>query len=242
MRRPPPFARRASLGLLAATCLTACGADSVPPSAPPRLRVAEPTYDFGRVPQGVPIEHSFGFRNDGGAPLTIRALRSACNCEAVLDGPSDVPPGANGAVRARCATDAEVGPQRRTVTVYSNDPAAPAVLLALTGTVALEAIADPAIVYLGTVPPGVADLRQVALRAGSDSLRFVGARSAAPQLSVRVIDGADGRALAIGTAPDAVPGPFDAIVHVHTTAPTRPVIDVRVAGIIAPPRAPDETR
>ncbi len=243
MHRPPPCTRRALLGLLATTCLSACrGADSAPPSAPPRLHVEQPAYDFGRLPQGAPIEHAFTVYNRGGAPLTIRTVRSACECEVTIEGASDVPPGASTAVRARCRTDASAGPQRRTVTVYSNDPDTPAALLLLTGTVALEAVAEPAQVYLGTVPPGASAVRQVALRSGSDNLRFVGARSDAAQLSVRLVDTPEGRALALGTAPDAAPGPFDAVVHVYTTAPTRPVVDVRVAGIIGPPAAGGTTR
>lgn len=160
-------------------------------------------------------------------------LRTGCDCSAALVGPRDVPPGGSGLVQARCATDANAGPQRYTVTVYSNDPEAPAVVLALTGTVAVTAAAEPARVYLGIVAPGVGAAQQVALRAGSDALRFVGASTDAPQLTVRIGDGpAGGRILVIGTAPAAPTGPFQAVVRVHTTDPTRPFIGVPVAGII----------
>ena len=222
--------------------LAACTGGEVPQVAPPHLAFAVTAHDFGRLPQGVPIEHSFPFRNDGGATLSVTQLRVACDCAATLEGAGDLPPGGAGAVRARCDTTAAPGAQRRTVTVYSNDPTQRAVLLTLTGTVALEAAADPPRVFLGPVPPGIARLREVALRAGNDALRFVGASTDAAQLTVRVIDGAAGRALAIGTAADAAPGPFTATVRVHTTSPTRPVVEVPVAGLIdanapAPPAA-----
>ena len=221
------------LGLLLSLSLfAACEADAPPRLAPPHLAFSSTAHDFGRVPQGVPVEHDFAFTNDGGTPLTVAQLRVACDSEAAVVGASDVPPGGRGTVHARFDTSAAPGPQRRTVTVYSNDPTQRAVLLTLTGTVALDAAADPPSVYLGPVPPGAARLREVALRAGSDGLRFVGASSAAPQLSVGVIDGADGRALTIGTAADAPPGAFTAVVRVHTTSPTRPLIEVPVAGIV----------
>jgi hypothetical protein len=217
--------------------LGSCARDGAPPVAPPRLAFDAPSYDFGRVPQGAPVEHDFAFGNDGGAPLSVTELRVACDATATLVGPAEVPPGGRGTVRARFDTAAAPGAQRRTITVYSNDPQQRAVLLTLTGTVALEAAAEPPQVFLGTIPAGVEAVRTVALRAGNDGLRFLGASSGAPQLAVRVADGADGRALVIGTTPDAAPGPFTAVVRVHTTSPLRPMLDVPVAGIIAPAAA-----
>ena len=230
------IAHRSSLSFaLALLLLVGCAGEPPAPVAPPHLAFAATAHDFGRVPQGAAVEHEFAFVNDGGATLSVTDLRTACDSEATLVGPGDLPPGGHGAVRARFDTNAAPGPQRRTVTVYSNDPTQRAVLLTLTGTVALEAAADPARVYLGPVPPGAERLREVALRAGNDALRFVGASSGAPQLSVRVVDGSDGRMLVIGTAADAPPGPFTAVVRVHTTSPSRPTVEVPVAGIVVPP-------
>jgi len=226
-------ARLAAL-LLAAALLAGCEGDTTPRVAPPHLRFAETAVDFGRLPQGVPIEHAFPFSNDGGAPLTITQVRVACDCQASVVGSGDVPPGGQGVVQAHCDTSTAPGPQRRTVTVYSNDPAQRSALLVLTGTVALEAAADPPRLYLGPVPPAAERLREVALHAGNDALRFVGASSAAPQLSVGIVDGADGRELHVGTALDAPPGPFTAVIRVQTTSPLRPLIEVPVAGIIDP--------
>ncbi|MEO8604122.1 MAG: DUF1573 domain-containing protein [bacterium] len=226
-------ARARFIPLLALLALCAgCEPDRAPQVAPPHLSFATTAYDFGRVPQGVPVEYGFTFTNDGGAPLTITQVRVACDCTAAMAAAGDVLPGGGGTVQTRCDTSAAPGPQRRTVTVYSNDPTQRAILLTLTGTVALEAAAEPARVYLGPVPPGAARLRDVALRSGSDALRFVSASSAAPQLQVNLADGADGRNLVIGTAPDAPPGPFTAVVRVLTTSPTRPMLDVPVAGIV----------
>ncbi|MDX2165927.1 MAG: DUF1573 domain-containing protein [Deltaproteobacteria bacterium] len=215
--------------------LASCGRDSAPPAAPPHLAFAATAHDFGRVPQGTAVEHEFPFVNDGGATLSITELRVACDAAAVLVGPGEVPPGGRGAVRARFDTAAAPGAQQRTVTVYSNDPTQRAVLLTLAGSVALDAAAEPAQVYLGTVPPGAELAQSVALRAGNDAVRFLGASSAAPQLAVRLADAADGRALLIGTVAGAAPGPFTAVVRVHTTSPTRPLLEVPVAGIIAAP-------
>ena len=143
--------RRAPLALLV---VALAGCEPAPePVALPRLVVDAPAFDFGQLPQGAPIEHGFDVRNDGGAPLTIIDLRTASDCTATLDGPRDLPAGARATLRLRCATDTTPGPQRRTVTVYSNDPEHRAMVLVVTGTVALEAAAARR-VYLGPVPAG----------------------------------------------------------------------------------------
>jgi len=231
-----PVVRRAPLALLVAVL---AGCEPAPELvALPRLVVDAPAFDFGQLPQGAPIDHGFDVRNDGGAPLTIIDLRTACDCTATLDGPHDLPAGARATLRLRCATDTTPGPQRRTVTVYSNDPEHRAMVLIVTGTVALEAAADPPRVYLGSVSAGSDGARTVALRAGNDGVRFVGAEGGAPQLRARLADGDDGPAVIIDVVPDAPLGPFQTVVRVHTTSRARPVVEVPIAGTVTAPSPP----
>ncbi len=241
------FARLARGALISALLLSGCdqlGFDAAgAPAAPPKLVFAETTYDFGRVAQGTAVEHRFPFVNDGGAELTIMDLRAACDYEATLVGARDVAPRAAGAVQGRFDTDAVYGAQRRTITVYSNDPVRRAVLLTVTGEVVLDVVADPPQVYLGAVPPGTPLLRAVALRTGSDAVRIGLPQSDASQLALQLADAPDGAAaavLAIGTASAAPLGPFAAVVRVPTTSPRHPVLRIAVSGIIdagaSPPR------
>lgn len=223
------------LSLAVALLLGACepSSEEAPP-APPKLVFADTAYDFGRVAQGAPVEHRFAFVNDGGVDLTIMNLRAACDCEASLIGARDVAPHAGGAVLGRFDTDAVYGAQRRTITVYSNDPTQRAVLLTVTGEVLLDVAADPPQVYLGAVPPGTAPLREVAVRTGSDAVRIGVPQSDAPQLALQLADAADGSAavLAIGTARGAPPGQFSTVIRLPTTSARHPVLRIPVSGII----------
>jgi hypothetical protein len=242
-RDPRPTWRELRVALSACLCVlagTGCGGEQTAPKPPPRLRFAATTHEFGRVAQGAPVEHTFTFDNAGGVPLTIMQLRTGCEMEAVLLGSAEVTPGGGGAVRVRFDTRAVHGPQRRTVTVYSNDPAQRAVLLSLAGDVALDVAAEPPQIHLGSVPPGAGGLRQVALLSGNGA-RFGAPATDAPQLEVQVVD-VDGQPrLAIGTAAAAPAGPFVATVRIPTTSPTRPVVQVEVGGVIrAPAAAPDQ--
>jgi hypothetical protein len=237
--------RRARSVLIVALLVSSCdqlGLGEAPaPKAPPRLAFTETSFDFGRVAQGTPVEHHFTFVNEGDATLSIIDVRAACDYDATLLGGSDVAPRAGGAVRGRFDTNAVFGPQRRTITVASNDPAQRTVLLTITGEVVLDVAADPAQVYLGTVPPGVPAVRAVAVRTGGDAVRIGTPQSDAPQLALRLDDVPDGTAaaiLAIGTAPDAPSGPFTAEVRVPTSSPQHPTVRVAVSGIVDPAAPP----
>jgi hypothetical protein len=216
--------------------LGACAEPDTAPLPPPKLAVAQPTYDFGHVLQGTPVEHQFAFTNQGGIELTIMNLRSAPDCAATLVGGGEIAPHASGGVQARFDTDLVHGPQRRTITVYSNDPTQSAVMLTLTGDVALEVAADPPQVYLGVVPPGIPLLREVAVRSGEEGVRIGLPETDAAQLALQLADGSDAETAAvvgIGTTRSAAPGPFTAIVRVPTSSPRHPVLRIAVTGIVA---------
>jgi hypothetical protein len=222
-------------GLVLGLALSACD-ESAPPVQPPRLAFADTTYDFGRVAQGTAVEHRFAFANDGGSELSVVNLRAACDTTATLIGGRDIEPHDGGAVQARFDTDAVYGAQRRTVTVYSNDPTQRSVMLTMTGEVELDVAPETSQVYLGIVPPGAALLRAVALHSASDGVRLGPPQSDAPQLAVSLDDAVEGDAVAmltIGTASGAPPGPFSTVVRVPTTSPRHPTLRVTVTGTIS---------
>jgi len=66
--------------------------DDEPAKQPPHVAFRETTYDFGRVAQGVPVEHLFPFANSGGSDLSVMSLRAACDCQASLVGNAALPP------------------------------------------------------------------------------------------------------------------------------------------------------
>ena len=75
----------------------------------------------------------------------------------------------------------------------------------------------------------------MALRTGNDAVRIGVPQADTPQLVLRLDPAPDGSAaaiLAIGTAPNAPPGPFKADVRVPTTSARHPVVRVAVAGTI----------
>lgn len=81
----------------------AMGATSFAQTAPAadsnagEFKFKEETWDFGNIPQGTPVKHTFTFTNTGKAPIVIQNVQASCGCttptwpkEPILPGKSDV--------------------------------------------------------------------------------------------------------------------------------------------------------
>jgi hypothetical protein len=200
----------------------------------PRFVIAEPAHDFGRVPQGTAVRHVFEVTNGGDLDLEVIRLRSAKDCTARLLGPSEVAAGGRTAIEAVFETGAVFGPQRRTVTVYGNDPSRPVVTLVLTGEVELEVAARPREVYVGTLRRGERSVRELAV-ATAEAVRIEGIESRGPHIDIERLSGDRGgneTRLAITAARDAPLGRFTQEVRVRTSSRRFPLLVVPVTGTV----------
>lgn len=201
------------------------------PPPPPRVDFAELRHDFGRVEQGAVVEHAFRLTNEGGSPLVIENLRTACGCAAVASS-GEVASGEAAVVEIRCDTGDVFGSQRRTVTVHTNDPERAATVLELQGEVSLDVAADPVRLYAGRVRPGDRVRREILVLA-ADSVRIESVVSGGGPLAVassELADGRRGRAVRLHVAADAAPGPFRQEVLVRTSSARHPVLRIPVTG------------
>ena len=200
--------------------------------APPRIVFDATQHDFGRVEQGTRVHHVFRFANQGEQDLSINDLRSGCGCAAAVPGKKVVPPGSEGAIEVDLDTEQAFGPQRRTVTVYANDPEALFTMLVLTGEVALDVAADPAQLYVGQLHAGERFWREVTVLVG-DGVEVLAVESGGPRLGVvsnALDDGRHGRRIQVSVASDAAPGPLEETVLVRTSSGRRPVLRIPVVG------------
>jgi Protein of unknown function (DUF1573) len=201
----------------------------------PSAVFAQVEYDFGTVEQGTAVTHAFPFRNDGDIELHIDELRSGCGCLAALADPRPVKPHAAGEVQVTLDTTALSGDQRRTVTVYSNDPKRRTVLLVLRGTVAADVAISPQPLFVGRVARGhrIEDAALALLlrdTAEIDSIGTTGNVAAAD--SQPLTDGRRGRSINLTISPDAPLGPFEQILDVRTGGPEGSVQHLTVAGVV----------
>jgi hypothetical protein len=124
------------------------------PASPPQITFASPVHDFGEIEQGAKINYAFAFSNRGAVDLTIDRMRAGCGCDATVDTERVVPPGGTAHVSVRCDTTTSFGRQRRTVSVYSNDPVTPVSVVRLVGNVRADVILSPSVFYVGRVRRG----------------------------------------------------------------------------------------
>jgi len=104
--------------------------------ATPTISVDEATYDFGSALEGETVVHTFVLTNTGDAVLEIEQVRPSCGCTATILSQRTLDPGDSVELRASLHTDGYGGYKiSKSITVLSNDPEHPEVLLQLTGMI-----------------------------------------------------------------------------------------------------------
>ena len=95
----------------------------------PILELSEPQHDFGRVDEGIVVEHTFKFKNSGEATLKISDIKTSCGCTAALVSNEKLAPGEEGTLLVELDTKNRNGKMSRTITVKSNEPKEPSKVL-----------------------------------------------------------------------------------------------------------------
>lgn len=214
-----------------------------------RIEVETAEYDIGTVPNTGLTKGGFTITNRGRAPLRINDIRTTCPCTVgqVPRGQEIVPP--NGSVEVEVTID----PRRiagfyskKTLTIFSNDPAHPVVAVDVVARVDPEFEVVPEIVDFGAVAKGDPATRTVLLRqageapvtlrsveslgggaAGGGDLTYDFARVpeadwAAPGMAEYRID--------ISLNPEIPPGEFRRFVNIETNVRRLPTYRIEVIG------------
>jgi hypothetical protein len=89
----------------------------------PRFAFDTASFDFGRVSQGMPVEHTYRFTNVGGSNLVITDVRASCGCTVAKDWPKHpVRPGERAAITVTFDSEGRSGRQEKVITVLANTP------------------------------------------------------------------------------------------------------------------------
>lgn len=104
----------------------------VDPNAP-RIAVDEAVRDFGTIWSGPLLRHEFVIRNDGKSPLEITKVRPACGCTVAGSYPKTIAPGESGRFPFTIDSSKLRSRFEKPITISSNDPATPDLLLKLAG-------------------------------------------------------------------------------------------------------------
>jgi uncharacterized protein DUF1573 len=96
----------------------------------PTLLVPLKRIDFGKQPKNTTLQRVIQIRNVGKTELKIESVSPSWGCTAV-DFPKSLAPGKAGSVKVKVDTGASPGEHTKSVTIKSNDPNQPSVLVEL---------------------------------------------------------------------------------------------------------------
>ena len=158
-------------------------------SAAPKLVVDEPVFEFGPVPQGQDVRHTFQFRNIGDEPLVISKVRSSCGCTAALVSSDVLQSGQQGELKTNFDSARFRGKVDKTIYLYSNDPQIPVQKMTVKGEVLELFGLAPRQVNFGPVQPEHPVERTVTLTSRvAENLQRVSIQTTSPQLKARFPD------------------------------------------------------
>ena len=100
-----------------------------------KIEFVQTTFDFGEIKQGDKVEHEFKFKNTGKSKLLIRKTRASCGCTAIQTGDKEIDAGDEGTVKVVFNSRGKSGRQNKTITVITNDPKRPRIVLWIKGMV-----------------------------------------------------------------------------------------------------------
>jgi hypothetical protein len=100
-----------------------------------KINFAQNTFDFGKIKQGESVSYEYNFTNTGKSNLYIRKVTAACGCTAVITSADMIPAGKTGTIKTTFNSAGKTGQQNKTITVITNDPENPKVILWIKGEI-----------------------------------------------------------------------------------------------------------
>lgn len=97
----------------------------------PTIVFVETAFDGGEILAGEILEHQYAFQNTGKAALRITSVKASCGCTASKPNKEEFAPGEAGYITASFNSRGRGGKQLKTITVETNDPKNPRVVLKL---------------------------------------------------------------------------------------------------------------
>ncbi len=100
-----------------------------------KLTVGNIEYDFGKVPEGDVVRHSFEFVNDGDDTLAVYSVQKSCGCSRASVSDSFLAPGETATVDVAFYTGGYRGLSARYVDLYTSAPAGGAKRFTMKGSI-----------------------------------------------------------------------------------------------------------
>ena len=157
--------------------------------AAPKIACDKTEHDFGQVPNTTRINHTFVLRNDGDQELRVDRVQPSCGCTVAEISQRVLAPGQTAQIPTVLDLNGKRGPMTKSITVYSNDPAAPQFRLNLTGTATVDVEITPSFLFLPSMPYGSGSTGVVNVVAtGTNEVTVTGITSTMPAVTATFVN------------------------------------------------------
>jgi hypothetical protein len=211
-------ARRAAFLAVGLAGLLLAGCSSKKPTGG-ALEVTPNPVEIGVVAYQEQVERELTLTNRGERTVTLLPFKFDCSCFTIERPPSSLlRPGESVRLRLVMLTG-KTDPREfhKRLSIPSDDPAMPVLLVPIHGEVVQYRTVRPPIVRAGPIAAGTEWRDKVEVRAGAGfSLAVTDARSSDPRIEVDVVTVPGGADVNLRTAPDAKPGPINAEVVISS--------------------------
>jgi hypothetical protein len=196
----------------------------------------ESGHDFGPVPRGAKVRHSFLLTNRLAEAITILDLRASCGCTTGRASTSTIDPGQTAVIEAEMDTRNFVGPKTTAlfVSLVTASGRQAEVRLGVTSTILSDIVLNPGSIDFGTVVKGQAPQQVLTI----DRVGDLGWKAERMISASRVLDASlretarsasgVGYMLTVSLKPDAPAGPVRDEIRILTNDPQSPSIPVLV--------------
>lgn len=136
--------------------------------AAPQITSKQPDHDFGKLDSRQIVKHTFVLTNSGDEDLHIKEVKPACGCTTAALDKKVLAPGDSVDIKAQLSIKGAKGRVHKEISVESDDPAMPKLLLTLHGEAISPITVTPTQILFGDVSPAVqSDPKDVSLETAS---------------------------------------------------------------------------
>ncbi|MBN2384402.1 DUF1573 domain-containing protein [bacterium] len=201
----------------------------------PRLEFDQPgrVYDFGTVPQQSSKNLLITIRNAGKSDLIINKIDTTWGCTAAMLTGNTVLPGQTGELKVTIETGNHLGPMKKNLRLFTNDPVIQSVKLILSAQVEFVYTLDQLYVSFGSISKKqLSTTRTVMINSKPDlDFKLVELTSSNPDLELKEIRTEnDKRAIEVSLKKSLPYGPFEAIVTLRTDCAAKPSASFKISG------------
>lgn len=137
-----------------------------PPPTKAKILVPNTSWDWGYMPKGIKVSHFYKIQNVGEDTLKIASVKPSCGCTSAPLKKNNLAPGESVDLEVTFDAKNMMGKVSKSVTVNSNDPTTPALVLHFSANVGIESPTvrfTPIEVMYDSVQVGKNDTRKILL-------------------------------------------------------------------------------